>query len=669
MSQRRILEYEVIGNTRGFDAAFNRVNAGLGRASTLGRKTASDLGLIDRQLMAIGTTARYALAGSLVFGITGAIQRLTDFQNQLGTVAGLAGKLNTNTGTYTAPNSTFLSQVGNEAELAANRVGIATNDVQDYMARFYSTFQYSDPNNKSALRDMRSFVDEVTRLQALLGAEAGDPQALAGGIAGFVNQIPGGRAHVGKTTNRVANLVSFLTASTPNITGRDISRDIGRIGATMSQTGMTPDQVFSVWGQAGKAGGSSSVIGRGMAQLLGNLLHPSTPTQVKTYASLGLPTDPNALRSMGAFNVLKRMMAAATNGPVSATNAGALNNENIDDPGSAINAAGVKGINLNTVYGLFSRQESARQFVNLLAQGGVKGLETYIRTQKKASDANAVYARETAALHQRSLARFGVARQNISLSLARGAAWPLNNIVAPPIIAGSNFLAGHTHVREAVDATLGALLLRSAASRFLKARKLGSAGSAAAGMALTAEAAPNLLAGGTPTGARDNPLWVIIHPTSWYVGQPGGFSQSTTAKGKEASFAAKLGKFIKGGAPGEAGTGAGLFAGFDTALAGTGVGLPLAALLAGVYFSHSHGPAKSPLAKLMDANSLKNIPGSVMPGLGNTPLYGSLDVTTKLVDGQGRVISVETHKGVPVKNWGASGMPTSKGKKGKASGK
>lgn len=658
MSQRRILEFEIIGNSRGFEAAMNRVNSGLGRAGQQARGTTRELSLMDRQMMAVGTTARYALAGALVFGLAGAIQKLTEFQNQLGVVAGLAGSLNVNTGAYKAPGQTFLSDVGNEAELAANRVGIATDDVQSYMTRFYSTFTFEHPGNKKARSDMKDFVNEVTRLQALLGAEAGDPQQLAGGIAGFVNQIPGGKNNIGKSTNRVANLISFMTAQTPNITGRDISRDIGRVGATMSQTGMTPEQVFAVWGEAGKAGGSSSVIGRGVAQMLGNLLHPVSPNQIKAYQSIGLPTDPNSLRSMGAMNVLKRMMTSATTGPISVRDPSAFNNENIDDPTAAINAAGTKGINLNKVYGFFSRQESARQFVNLLAQGGVPALQKYIATQDKASGANAVYARETAALHQRTLARFNVARSNISLSLARGAAWPLENVVAPPLIHASNFLAGHTKTREAADAALGLLLLRSGAKRLLKGR--GSLkGGGLAGAALTAEAAPNLLAGGIPTGARDNPLWVMIHPSSWFIGSPGGnpaMNPSMSTKAKQAGRLEQLGKKLL---PfGEGAAGAGGFAAADTALAATGVGLPLAVLLGAAYFGGGNkGGFKNNYFQ-------KNTVGG---GLGQLPpmfVNGALDVTTKLVDAQGRTISVQTQKGVPVKNWGAKQMPTNKGKAG-----
>jgi hypothetical protein len=667
MSQRRTVEYVFTGSTRGFEAAQNRILSGLGRLQTQSRRTSGELGMIDQQMRAIGTTARYAFAGAFIFGITGAIQRLTDFQNQLGTVASLAGTIN-NQGNYQAPSNNFLGSVGDQAMLAANRVGVATDDVQNYMSRFFSTFQYTNRDHQRALADMRAFTGEVTRLQATMGIEAGDPQQLAGGIAGFVNQIPGGRRNIPKTTNRVANMILELTAATPNITGRDISRDIGRIGATMSQTGMTPEQTFSVWAQAGRAGGSASVIGRGIAQMMGNLLHPNTPTQQQAYLGVGLPTDPNSLRQMGAMNVLQRMIRATVTGPIAAQNANALNNENIDDPTQAIAAANVRGIDLNRVYGLFGRQESARQFVNLLAQGGVKGLQDFIRTLKQAEDQNRAGQRERAALNQRELARFGVARQNISLGLARGAAYPLEHIVAPPIIAASDALAGHPHIRQAADAALGAVLLRSGIRRFLRGRAGAAGGASAAGLAIAAEEAPALLAGGAhPTGSRDNPIWVMISPASWFVGSPGGFaSPAGTGEGTSVGMGRRLFNRLRPALP--LATAGGAEIAIPTAMAGASV--------AEAYWLTRHQPVPHAArgSNRWDTDQQRAIAmadsfANKMTGFNadralRVEGQANADLTVRLVDAQGRQITVQEHKGVPVKIWGANQMPTSQGKRG-----
>jgi hypothetical protein len=662
MAMRRVLEYIIVGNSRGFEAAENRVNAGLRRLSTQSQRSSRDLGLVDKQIMAIGTTARYAFAGQLVFGVTAAIQALTQFQNQIGTLASLTGQ--NIGGNYQAPSQGFLGQLGNEAQLAANRVGVATDDIQSYMTRFYSAFGQKNPESRRSIQDMRGFVGEVSKLAAMMGAEAGDPQALAGGIAGFVSQIPGGRRNIARTTNRVANMIGYLTQQTPNITGADIARDIGRVGASgLAQAGLTPQQIFAVWTQAGMAGGSSSVIGRGISQMFSNMLHPNTPDQIKAYQTAGLPTDPNALRRMGAFNVLERMIRSATTGPTSFARPGALTNEGIDDPVAAIQASGARGINLNQVYGLFTRQESARQFVNLIAQGGVSGLKRSLDNLNTNIQHNTVAQRERAALNQRTLARFATARGNISLSMARGIEMPLEHVIAPPVIAASNFLAGHTRSRTAVDAALGAVLLSGGIKRFLRMRRAG--GATAAGALLTAEAAPNLVGQTSvqPTGARDNPIWVMIHPASWYVGSPGGMSTPTGPNGPNHPHGSKSWFSWLKNVP--------VFIGKHPVLARSVRAAPpalIASVIANTPSDQGPGTNNDPDRiynhfKLRGGGSLGVLGDPIMramqyanfkPGsLRDVTITGraSADLVIRLVDAQGRTIVVSEHKGVPVGRW------------------
>ena len=521
MSTRR-LNVEITGSSRGLEAALNRINAGLGRTQGQIRQTNKEMGLWQRQLMAIGTTARYALAGQFVFGVTAAITRLADFQTQLGRVASLAGDLNRQTGQYTGPSQGFLQGVGDQAILESNKVGIATTDIQAYMTRFFSTFQVP-PGTR--MKEMSAFVDEVARLGAMLGTEAGDPQQLAGGIAAMVNQIPGGRRNIGSTTNRVANMISFMLAETPNVTGRDIGRDIGRIGQSASIANMTPEQAFAVWGLAGKAGGSAGVLGRGVAQLLGSsLLHPQTKEQVKAYGQMGLPADPNMLARMGGFQVLLQMMERV-GGNVKIRNPKALGNEELSDE-DALAAAGITGLDRTTLYKALGRQESVRQFIALMGQGGVKALKDYIATQDKATKSNAVRSREEEFQKQNALTRFNQQRANLGLGLARGIQWPLENIVAPPVGALSNAVTEHrTATQVALGALFGAMAIGKGGSIFKAWRNRkagGSPGQELVGGLLATEAASNVLAGGPTDGTRANPFWVIIHPTSWAVGQPGG---------------------------------------------------------------------------------------------------------------------------------------------------
>jgi len=704
LSTRRRVEFELVGTGSNIEAILNRVTAGINRVGSSGRSTNKELGLIDKQLMAIGTTARYALAGSFVFGITSAIGKLTDFQNKLAQVAALAGRVTG--GTYTAPSGNLLGDIGSQAIIESNKLGIAVSDIEDYMTRFYSSFA-DQARGKQGLTQLRVFSDEVARLQAALGTEAGDPQMLAGGIAGLVNQMPGGTRNIGRSTNKVSNLIWELLSRTPNITGRDVARDIGRVGATMQIANMTPEQAFAVWTQAGMAGGSSSVIGRGVAQLLGtSLLHPNTPDQLKAFQSIGLSTDPTTLRNMGGWRVLQQMMQAVAPHGARIRNKAALGNEDIADE-DAVNAAGVSGVNLTLLYNLLGRQESVRQFVNILGAGGEQGLVGQLKHNNDAIKHNTAAQREAAAMGQRSLQTLGNSLGNIPLSIVRG---PLN-AASRPLAYGashvSNLLAEHRTTTTVIEGLMGTALGVAGASKLIRGFRQargGRASAAALGSAITAEELPALIAGQTPDGSRGNPFWVMIAPASWLVGSPGGFSSGTGNGPPPPRGGNWLTKLKSLGGYGAAAWSRIGWLGAGTAAAAASIP-PAFEFIANRFTGSSRGvPAGHPLlehfARMGGAMGGTTAPGQMPSGAQQSILNefasgmigaaraeallslldrkqgqgvsgavfgradGSMDVTVRLVDSQGRTIATQKKGGVPVKWWPQTGAPTSSGKPG-----
>lgn len=535
----RRLQVEVAGHVSGFMAAMNQVMSGTTRVGQGFRQGSRDAGLFEKQILAIGTTARYALAGQLVFGITASISKLADFKAELGTIDSLAGSIDKNQNFRSLGGQ--LDEVGTQAVLMSNKFGIAVGDVESYMQRFFSSFDVSKMGVKGRISAMDAFVGRVGQLQAMMGAEAGDPQALAGGIAGFIQQVPKYRRNIPRGTKDVANLVAFLTRETPNITGRNISTDIGRIGASMKIANMTPEQVFAVWGLAGKAGGSASVIGRGITQLLGSsLLNPKTPQQIAAYQGAGLPTDPSTLRSMGGMQILARMLQYVGKSGVRIKNPRALTDESLGDP-EALAAAGVSNVNLTGIYHLLGRQESVRQFVQLLGQGGVKALQAYIKHQNQAIKVDQQRQRYEAAASQRVLTRVTQARSNLGMTLVAGASWPLEHLYADPVIGLSNLAARHrTSTQLAMGGALGYGAVRML-KRVISSRKAGGL----VGGAISAEELPNVIQGGATDGTRANPFWVIISPLSWSVGSPGGFS-SPVPSGDKTRLPSIFGKIPKG---------------------------------------------------------------------------------------------------------------------------
>lgn len=545
MSYNRRIEVDVVGRTSGFEAAMNRVNAGLTRMGSGLRGGRNETSLFSRQLMALGTTARYYLAGRLVFGVQSAIQSLGEFKSQLGDVDALASQLNRRGQLIGLGGQ--LADVGSEAILMSNKFGIAVGDVESYMQRFFSSF--NPPGTaKQRVAEMTTYTNAILNLVSALGSEAGDPQKLAGGLTGLINAMPGGRQNPGKAAGTVADYFAVLLRQTPSLTGGDIATAAGRFASAASLAKMSVPEILSTFGVAAQTGGSPAVIIRGITQLLGqSLMHPTRPQSLNTYRAAGLPTDPNALAAMGGQKVLETLIKYVQEGS---------------------HGPGKHNANLDAIYNAFSRQESVRQFVNLLAQGGIPALRDFNKSLHQGVKENMAQQMAQRRLRQSSLVRMTQATHNLGISLVQGADWPLEHLVADPIIGVSNFAARHRTTTQGIvggAVSLGAanalrrLGVFRGMGRFGKlGRLIGGASAieqAAIGQAISKEELPAAISGGAADGSRANPYWVIISPLSWSVGSPGGLSQPVPNPGHtstESKIAHSLWSRVKGFLPGSA---------------------------------------------------------------------------------------------------------------------
>lgn len=695
MSAYRRLEVDVVGRDSGFSAVMNRMNSGVTRFASGLRAGRGEASLFNKQIMAIGTTARYYLAGQLVFGVMAATRNLGEFKTQLGEIDALASRLDSKGNLQGLGGQ--LGVIGEQALLMSNKFGVAVGEVESYMQRFYTAFKPTGTPQQRT-KEMEDFVNAHLELVTMLGARAGDPNALAGGLAGLIRAMPGGEKAAGSNAKTLSNYFARIITSSPNLTGQDIAGAAGRLASAKTLSHMSVRDVLAAFGLAAETGGSPAVITRGMTQLLGqSLLHPTRPQSLRTYQSAGLPTDPNSLAALGGTHVLEQLIRFVQQGA----------------PGSKTRA-----MNLDAIYNAFSRQESVRQFVNLLANGGVPALKNFQKGLDEAAKTNYAHQAAQKRLNQSILMRMGNARTNLGISLMSGADWPLEHLIAQPIIGVSNAAIRH---RTATSAIVGGTLALGAANglrrlgafdklgRFGKlGRFIGTASGieqAAIGSAISKEELPAAIAGGATSGTRANPYWVIISPLSWSVGSPGGFSQPT---GNKTSTDERVGKtvwsWLKGGsAP---------FIGGVKSIGLKGTGIIGAAVTEPLWYndlvkwmSSGHGRAVPPghpmLSKYASNSSYQglqwthDIPAPIQnvldrfaggklsadraeamlrrlqPGGPGNPIHidgsAKLDVTvhTKHPDGS---TSKTTKRGVPVKLWGAKQFPSAQGKAGSRKG-
>jgi len=389
------------------------------------------------------------------------------------------------------------------------------------------------------------------------------------------------------------------------------------------------------------------------------------------FQSMGLPTDPNMLRSMGGMAVLSQMMRSIGN-PAGLKRLSRMAGDEGTTDEDFTAAAGRSGIDVAKLLNAFGRIESVRQFVNILGQGGVAALEKWMKTQEKAIKVDEQRQRSNAAIDQRTLIRMREARANLGMSLVGSASWPIEQLIADPIIGLSNQAAKH---KTATQVAVGGAIAIGAASALSRLTgkggrilgRLGRGQRELIGGALTAEAIPAALERGAADGSRGSPLWVIIHPLSWSVGSPGGLAQP-------------IGGGYGGGTAARRGLPPAIFGALGPAAVATAV----------LALGGSGGPVKTKRGKdgrlILDnlnqgySMSQRGIPELADPlvqalkfagmdstkGLQRVEFSGqaNADLTIRLVDKSGKQIVVHEEKGVPIDMIPARQFPTAKGKPG-----
>lgn len=522
MSSVRRLGVEIYGNARGYIGAVNQALYGTTKLSRGLKDVQTESKLMSNQMKAIGTTMRYAFAGSIVFGITSAVSKLGDFEQQLGVIDSLAGKVGAG-GKFKGLGSD-LQNIGNEALVLSAKFAQPVSDVETYMQRFYTSFKPSG-DAKRDQKEMQEFVRAHLELVTALGQRAGDPNALAGGLASLTKHMPGGEKNIGGNAEALSNYFAMIISTTPNLSGQDIANASSRLSSAATLSSMSIKDVLGVYGLAAQSGGSQAIITRGITQLLGaSLLHPTKPASKAIYTQAGLPTDPNQLAKLGGLKVLEQLIDFVQKGQ---------------------KMKGSAKLNFDAIYNAFSRQESVRQFVNLLSNGGSPALEKFIKSLDTAAKDHVVHQRSNDILATMGVQKTATAFADLSVELVRGLNGPLNtfgDMLSKLAQAG----ARHPQIVGGIEATAATLLatrqlkrlplfgVKGAAGKFLRDESAASnagalgplkgvlrfvtginKGQAAVAAALVQqEELANVVGGGPADGSRANPYWVIISPFS-----------------------------------------------------------------------------------------------------------------------------------------------------------
>jgi len=241
-------------------ADLNQIKSGFSQVNQATGQSGKQLGYWGQQMRALGTTIRYALAGSVVYGVITAISSLSQFQVKLGEIDAIATQV-TSSGKLKGVGNE-LENLGTDALKMSVKFGLAVTDVQEYMRSFYSAFDA--PSGKAGVKQASGLADMMSQFTVAAGAdEMGDPKQMIAGISALM-----GGKYKPKRGQQMGSMLYAMLQESPTLWGQDVATSVGQLAPAKIAGRMTPEQIFAVLLQASKAGGSPGMITQNVRQLL-----------------------------------------------------------------------------------------------------------------------------------------------------------------------------------------------------------------------------------------------------------------------------------------------------------------------------------------------------------------------------------------------------------------
>lgn len=245
--------------------------------------------LLNSQLRAIGTTLRYSFAGASIYGTMQLVRNLGQFQARLGEIQAIAS------GPGGGPLSdTQIDQLGQKLIDVSNRTAQPIDDLQQGVLSLYSTIG-DVPGNQAA--DMMETISKVA-LTSQSNIED-TTQALLGMIDAFGQ----GTDQLGKFGDEFFNVIK-LSAGMP---GHVYAQQLGRLSASATLSGFTPEQMGALAIGATRFGGSAATNQRGLAQMMTFLMNPTSPKTQAAFSSIGLGRAER--NRLGAWGTLQAVLS------------------------------------------------------------------------------------------------------------------------------------------------------------------------------------------------------------------------------------------------------------------------------------------------------------------------------------------------------------------------
>jgi hypothetical protein len=468
---------------------------------------------LNNEMRALGTTLRYAFAGSVIFGVTSMVRNLSQIQTQLGQIAAIGSQAG---GGGSIPLTTSqISNLGSTVRQASVDAITPVNDFNDAVLNLYSTVQNIPPNRAAEM------VKEFAKTAKLTQTDVTTLQQVA-----LQSQFAFHRPHTVAEAKRQSQEYFSLISSAPGgpSAAPQIFQQLGPLARIFAFGHGTQEQMLGFTLSALRGGGTPATNLRGLQYLMQTVSSPDeqSKTSKAAFHSLGITDDFIQKHGVAAAMkiVLQKIRGTGVKG---ASNLRGLDDETLsqieaqagDDPFAAMSQLGISGGGAKLAAQLFHRVHALRTAVGLAtrSEAGPGVGPTVAQDLKLIQDAadghvndvnnlNKAWARFT---QQARLPQAAQALASMSIGVATEAERLINY---HGVVTGAITKAGE-QVNKHPDYALGGILgLGALALRGGRLGLLAGAGRGLGGGAIVAEG----LAKGTnvPGGSPTNPLFVFI---------------------------------------------------------------------------------------------------------------------------------------------------------------
>lgn len=271
-------------------AALGTMQSGFGsyrREIDMGSRSTSYL---NNQMRALGTTIRYAFAGTAIFGTLAMVKNLGDFQAKLGEIQAIAS------GPGGLPLlDSQIDDLGQRLIDVSNKTTQPISDLQAGVLSLYSTIGEVPPNEAANLMETISNVAITSQSNIEDTTQA---------LLGMINAFGKGTDSV-KTYGDEFFRVIKLSAGMP---GHVYAQQLGRLSASATLGGFTAEQMGALAVGATRFGGSPATNQRGLAQLMTFIMNPTTAKTQAAFASIGLGRGQR--QALGGYGTLQAVLTA-----------------------------------------------------------------------------------------------------------------------------------------------------------------------------------------------------------------------------------------------------------------------------------------------------------------------------------------------------------------------